>query len=1076
MKIPKFLLSIILIITIGTAAHGQLKRIGIPYIESFDVTKYYASAQNWSSAQDSHGIMYFANNYGVLIYDGANWEIVPVGAPVKKIAIDPATDSVYVGASNYFGVLRNNDDGAFEFHSLTGMLSEKESKFGDVKSIAISEREGVIFQSTRYLFIYKGDSIASIYGETGVGKGFTGMFKSGDRIFATHHANNIKELRDGQLIDLPYSAPAQGQICYMGEANGTIIIANADRGIYMLRDTCCQLIDKEINTIAPSMMTSAIRTHDGNYIIGTKRDGLIATDSEFNIIQKVDITSGGIKTNITDIYEDKVNNIWVCTSNDIKLVDLYSPFSIFPNSATGITGSIKSMLQVGDNLYIGAEAVYHTRLSDLSVKPFTEIPNKKGINGIWSLDTINGQIIGGGELGIFYIDSTNSLINIDNDRRNARKFRIPAEAPSYMIATGNLGLSLYEHNGQKWSYKKGISGFEGNGRTRYIEQTGPRQFIIGDNNKGLYHITLNATMDTVIHVYTINSDRGLPNDNDNYILKTHNSVAISTIDGFYKMADTGDCAVPFQELEQIFGARKNFDFMYNDHQGNIWVKEIIKQKRGKGDIQENQWYLERYSINGSQPAECEKNRFYPYKNHIISFGYIGGGCYIIGDKTQFIHYDSNIQKEFEAPYKALIRKIENIYTDSLIYGGGQLKARLVMPYSEHSVRITFSAAFYEHPEAITYNTYLENNDDNWSGYRSENFKEYANLRPGKYTMHVLAKNCYNNVSEEATITFEILAPWYLTTWAMIMYVILFGLLIWLFIHQYTQKLKRDNQKLERIVEERTSEIREQSKLILEQNKEIVQKNKSITDSINYAKHIQTAMLPLKEKISSVLPDHFILFRPKDIVSGDYYWFAETDKYIIITAADCTGHGVPGAFMSMIGSQILTEIVADGITSPDEILTNQNRRIRKALKQDTTDNHDGMDMALCTINKETHEVEYAGAHNQLIVIQNGEITEYKADKQGIGGSQIYGDDFQFKKTAIQPDGNTWFYMFSDGYKDQFGGPDNGKFMIKRLRKLLLDIHDEAPEKQREILDTTIQDWIDTGKGEQTDDIILMGFKL
>lgn len=1072
MKMTRILL-IITLLAISIKTYSQLKRIGIPYIESFNVTEHYASAQNWSSAMDSRGIMYFANNYGILIYDGANWEIVPVGH-VSKIAIDPATDSVYVGASNDFGVLRNNEEGSYEYHSYSDELNNKELKFGDVKNIAISPGGGVIFQGTKYLFIRQGDSIKSINGDVG-GHGFTGMFASGNRIFVSHIVEKIRELKDGQLTELPHSEPAKGMLKYIGEDNGRIILVNSDRGVYILSDTSCQPAGTAINSILPGKVTCAIRTHDGNYIFGTQRDGLIATDSEFNIIKQVDIISGGIKTNVNDIYEDMAHNIWVCTNNDIKLVDLYSPFSIFPNNATGISGSIKSVLQVGDNLYIGADAVYHTKISDLRVKPFTEIVNKKGLNGIWSLDTINGKIIGGGELGIFQIDSLNNLTSIDNDRRNARMMRVPAESPNLMITTGNLGLSLYEYDGQNWHYKKGIAGFEGNGLTRFIEQIGNRQFVIGDKNKGIYKITLNETMDTVISVFTANCDKGLPNDNDNYILKPLNRTVLSSIDGFYKF--DGDTMTSDTVLNRIFGGKKNFDLLYSDGQGNIWTKEIVKQKRGRqGKTIVNEWFLQRYHINGDSVADCETGPFYPYKSHIFSFGYIGGGCYIIGDKTQFVHYDSKIHKEFQMPYKALIRKIENNYTDSLIYGGNETGNRLLIPYDLRSVRISFSAAFYEHPEDITYNTYLENNDDNWSGFRSENFKEYANLRPGKYIMHVQARNCYNNLSEEATITFTILPPWYLTTWAIILYVVIFGLLIWLFIHLYTQKLKSDNQKLEHIVQERTAEIREKSQLIMAQNTEIVQKNKSITDSINYAKHIQNAMLPLNEKISAVLPDHFILFRPKDIVSGDYYWFADTDKYIIITAADCTGHGVPGAFMSMIGSQILTEIVADGITSPDEILTNQNRRIRKALKQDTTDNHDGMDMALCTINKETHEVEYAGAKNQLVVIQKGELTEYKADKQGIGGNQMYGDDFQYKKTSIIPDGNTWFYMFSDGYKDQFGGPDNSKFLIKNLRKLLMDIHDEKPEKQREILDNTIQKWIDDGKGEQTDDIILMGFKL
>jgi serine phosphatase RsbU (regulator of sigma subunit) len=463
-------------------------------------------------------------------------------------------------------------------------------------------------------------------------------------------------------------------------------------------------------------------------------------------------------------------------------------------------------------------------------------------------------------------------------------------------------------------------------------------------------------------------------------------------------------------------------------------------------------------------------------SRINSFGYIGDGCYIIGDKDGFIHYDSRIIKDIEPPYNAIIRRIENIYSDSIIYGGNEIEGKIVLPYSQRSIRVKFGATNYEHPEAIKFKSFLENNDDEWHDFRNEVYKEYPNLSPGKYILHVKAINHNNVESQEATISFEILPPWYLTIWAKIFYAALFALVIWGFVKAYTKKLVRDNQKLERIVEERTAEIRKQSQLILEKNEEITAKNKEITDSIRYAQRIQTAMLPMEERIKAAIPDHFILFRPKDIVSGDYYWYAETEQTVIITAADCTGHGVPGAFMSMIGSQILTEIVADGITSPEKILTNQNRRIRKALKQETTANQDGMDMALCTIDKKTHLVEYAGAKNQLVVIQNGELTEYKADKQSIGGQQLYGDDFQYKKVAIQPDGNTWFYMFSDGYKDQFGGANNTKFLIKNLRALFMQIHNEPPAKQREILNETIEKWIKDGNTEQTDDIIIIGFKL
>ena len=181
-------------------------------------------------------------------------------------------------------------------------------------------------------------------------------------------------------------------------------------------------------------------------------------------------------------------------------------------------------------------------------------------------------------------------------------------------------------------------------------------------------------------------------------------------------------------------------------------------------------------------------------------------------------------------------------------------------------------------------------------------------------------------------------------------------------------------------------------------------------------------------------------------------------------------------MSMVGAEILTTLVSKGIVESHDILTHQNRYIRKALNQDQTENHDGMDMALCSIDKKRNVVEFTGAKNPLIYISaEGELVTIKADKQGIGGDQIE-EDFHYTKNEIPIQPGTWYYMFSDGYQDQFGGPQHRKFMIKHMRELLLEIHKLPAAEQREILNTRIEQWMKDGNTEQTDDILVIGFKL
>ncbi|TAE67703.1 MAG: hypothetical protein EAZ85_14875 [Bacteroidetes bacterium] len=257
---------------------------------------------------------------------------------------------------------------------------------------------------------------------------------------------------------------------------------------------------------------------------------------------------------------------------------------------------------------------------------------------------------------------------------------------------------------------------------------------------------------------------------------------------------------------------------------------------------------------------------------------------------------------------------------------------------------------------------------------------------------------------------------------------------------------------------------------------LVEKNQHIISSINYAKQIQESILPLSEDITKVLPEHFILFKPRDIVSGDFYFFAHKDNKTVIAAIDCTGHGVPGALMSMVGNQILNEIIViSEIYSPDLILNELHKGIRKALKQEETTNRDGMDMSLITIYHQEKKVEFAGAKNPLIYVQNNELVHLKGDKNAIGGEQRE-ENRIFTKHTISTENKTYFYLFSDGYQDQFGGKERKKFMIKKMKELLFDIHKKDMITQKEILKHEIEIWINESTEPQTDDILVIGIKI
>ena len=258
------------------------------------------------------------------------------------------------------------------------------------------------------------------------------------------------------------------------------------------------------------------------------------------------------------------------------------------------------------------------------------------------------------------------------------------------------------------------------------------------------------------------------------------------------------------------------------------------------------------------------------------------------------------------------------------------------------------------------------------------------------------------------------------------------------------------------------------------NKVISEKNKEITDSINYARRIQSAILPQQQIIEKLFPNSFFLYKPKDIVSGDFYWVGEKDNSVFLAVADCTGHGVPGAFMSVIGVNLLNEIINEkGITNPTIVLSELNKSIMKVLQQNQTETNDGMDISLVRINSASNQVEFAGANRPLYLLKNGELTEHKSSKFPIGGFNS-GKDKNFETTKLELEKGDTFYLTSDGFADQFGGLKNKKITTKNFKKMLETFATKNLNDQQNQLEEFFNDW---KKGyEQTDDVLVVGVRV
>ncbi|MGB0525821.1 MAG: SpoIIE family protein phosphatase, partial [Flammeovirgaceae bacterium] len=289
------------------------------------------------------------------------------------------------------------------------------------------------------------------------------------------------------------------------------------------------------------------------------------------------------------------------------------------------------------------------------------------------------------------------------------------------------------------------------------------------------------------------------------------------------------------------------------------------------------------------------------------------------------------------------------------------------------------------------------------------------------------------------------------------------------IEQRTLELKRSNLNLIEL----NGKISTQAEHLQAANKEIALANKKLTSSIVYAQRIQEALLIDWELIKKHFPNSFVFFKPRDIVSGDFYWFTYKAGKAIFAMLDCTGHGVPGAFMSIIGNETLNEITKR-IPTQDwdcaRILTEMDAGIKKALKHDQTNRPDGMDMGICILDKTQKKLQFAGAKIPLVYIQDGEMHRIKGNNRPIGG-QTFQKVSPFINHDIAINSSLFFYLYSDGFQDQFGGDKGMKFMAKNFRNLLKEFHNESPEKQSLLLEQALEEW--QGNNPQIDDILIMG---
>ena len=1047
-------LLLIVVASIAFCAHAQIKNYTpINYGPKNYGVKY--DAENHAIAQNRQGIMYFGTANATWEFDGQSWRRLDVkqGVWVKSIMPSVSGDTIYVGAQNEFGFLVAENSGQYSYISLSDSIRTHIFPFSDVWNIFKTD-DGVYFQSHEYIFKYSDSDIVIIEPETE----FHNAFFTNNSIYARQRHIGLARI-DSNRVKVVTGGDIFAEIGIFGMlkiGTDTTLIISYEDGTWLMVNDSVRPNKSKLNATLKSVgfnVTGCTLIDSCTIALGSRDNGILVVKTDGTVVLHINVSNGLIDNWINNIFCDREHNIWITTQKGITLLPENSYLSVFTDE-NGINGSVNAICEANGTLYVGTLGgllKQNKNLKTYTENLFVPVPEIK--DGVWCIAHCNSDLLIGTEYGLYRMTANNVFERISNYDTRCISF---CPEKQMLLAGGNRGLSVFEYDKEidMWfGTLSAASGYSINSIEYDIDSLGILTAWLGTSHQGIVKFTTDGFTSNTEYLDESNGlTQGLASpvkytgqiyflNQGGHIFRyiSKEEVALALDDSLKQYAQPlfSDAELPL--INNIY-MMKSF--------GNVtWISEgtnIACYINDDTTLYDNKF-------RGLSAGKI--NTIYTTDNRMVWIGATDG--LVLCDNTSQMR---------RVPYFGINRGLKTT--------NGNVSLKSFKPrisYKDNTLTFSFAAPWFRFPESIRFQYLLNGYMTEWQ--ESEiNSITFNHLPEGTYTFNLRAVNAFGEESSIDEFTFTIRPPWYRTIVAYFVYIILAILAVICIIKYYTYQLKERNRLLD-------LEVKRQTKQIEEQLKKIEEQNVSLTDSINYAARIQRMSLPTTSFVENYVSESFILFKPRDIVSGDFYWCAEADNKLVITAADCTGHGVPGAMMSMLGMNSLNTIVkVRGITDPGSILNDLRASIVRSFA-DKGENaaKDGMDICMLTIDKNCNSLQYAGAYNSLLQIRNGELNEYKVDKFPCALSDQYKEGIMFKTNVIDMQKGDCYYFFSDGYCDQFGG-ENGdhKFMKARFKRLLLEICNLPMQEQGKILDNTHLAF--KGTTPQIDDILVIGIRI
>ncbi len=849
MQIIKKTFLFILITLTNITLFSQVKSIGTPFIRNYTRATTHAGSQTWDIKQGDNGMMYFANNNGLLEYDGNYWDTysLPNKSIMRSIAI--GNDSIiYAGGFNEFGYFRIDKMGGAKYYSLIDLLPGDKRNFGDVWKIFIHP-DGIIFQTYTQLMFLKDGKITVITAPSA----FHFSFLVNNEYYVNDIEKGLMRNAMGSLYPLIGCEYLKGKELWgILSLGNNLLISTASEGNFIYDGNSLKAWENNSNDfLKQNQIYCSLRLNDQLLAFGTIQNGLLICDNNGIPVQHINMKDGLQNNTVLCFGIDNNSNLWIGTDHGIDYININSPLSQLSYNY-GLGAGYTSLI-FKDNLYLGTnQGLFIKDLSSINAggiepKVMKLIEETRG--QVWTLSEIDGNLFCGHNNGTFLINGEKAE-KITDVPGGWSYLKIPEDGSKILGGTYS-GLVIFQKDKGKWEYSKKVSGFSESSRILAFDSDG--SLWIAHGYKGVFHLYFNKSYDSVLKVKLYNNQNSIFTSSDVNLTKIDNEIVFFNSEDIYSFSKIQNKFVINEKFHSLF-KNQRVRSIKQDNEGNFWY--FSNNQIGVFRIREDGDYTQI-----TLPFKQLEGRFnysfelvYPIDKHNVYFGIENG----------FIHYDPSMIKSYSYPFHAYIRTMRSYNPDSVYFSNNEKEKDITLHYSNNDLEFIFSANDFENPEQLVFSTFLNGYDKDWSEWQLRSSRDYTNLNEGDYVFKVKAKNLYGTVSEEVSVGFSVLPPFHRSVIAYILYgmafVILLILFAWFFKRRFEHAKIRNGKQQEEIFRRKEEKLQKEA---LESEKQVIRirneklreemklKDKELANATMQTLHKNEMLIKLRDELKKL---------------------------------------------------------------------------------------------------------------------------------------------------------------------------------------------------------------------------------